>query len=135
MSTSQLALPLTLPVEVDPEQTPGLVAALSARVQPRWATAAACAGAPDPDAWFPDFPATEEQLAGPVRVCRHCPVSRACLAAALVGNESGVWGGTTDIVRMHAVVELAAGADLDTTLDALLTDEQPIGPAARGRAA
>ena len=34
------------------------------------------------------------------RICHACPVREACLRAAMAGDESGIWGGTTTFERL-----------------------------------
>jgi WhiB family redox-sensing transcriptional regulator len=62
---------------------------------PAWATAGACATAPDPDAWHPDRETAK--AADRVRpVCAACPVAEACLDYAVARPWlTGIWAGTT----------------------------------------
>jgi hypothetical protein len=94
--------------------------ALTRRLASGWQEAAACATAPDPEAWFPAPRTPEADLVEPLRVCSSCPVRRACLAFGLLNGETGLWGGVTDDERIAASHAIAAGADLDDTLDELI---------------
>ncbi len=90
---------------------------LRAVVEDDWQESAGCAGA-DPAAWFPK-PGVE---AGPqVRAtCVRCDVRRSCLAVALLGDEYGIWGGTTPDDRRVAYRHLKAGVPTGEVLDVLL---------------
>jgi hypothetical protein len=71
-------------------------AALDARVmhvpEPRWRSNGLCLRA-DPEIFFPG---SHDDPNPALAVCHRCPVSAACLAAALdAGDCDGVWGGTT----------------------------------------
>jgi WhiB family redox-sensing transcriptional regulator len=89
-------------------------AQLSALVHRGWQTDALCAQA-DPDAWFPEKGsfATRQVLT----TCERCPVRRACLAAALLRGEQGVWAGTTAKDREVLYRALAAGGSVTGVLD------------------
>lgn len=77
--------------------------ALSSLVMPEaWTERAACVGALNPDAWFPERGANgnmEARLA--LRACADCPVKDLCLKEALAQGPSceGIWGGTTHAER------------------------------------
>lgn len=60
-----------------------------------WLAEALCAQT-DPETFHPE-PGRSAELAK--LVCAACPVRAACLAHALMYNERGVWGGTTDSER------------------------------------
>lgn len=114
----QLALPF---VPVLPGRTRY---ALARRIMPGWYTNAACAGSSDPDAFYPDSesdtadqPSNVRRLVDATDRCAFCPVARSCLAAALVRDEQGVWGRTTETKRADLVNELVNGADVDAVLD------------------
>jgi WhiB family transcriptional regulator, redox-sensing transcriptional regulator len=66
-----------------------------------WLDHAACRGR-DPELFFPvtDIGAARVQVEAAKKVCRRCPVQRACLSWAL-GNrqEAGIWGGMTEEER------------------------------------
>jgi len=96
-------------------------AALARRIESGWQAQGACAGAADPDAWFPARSVARRDLAEPLAVCESCPVRRSCLAAGLLGHEAGVWGGTTEDERDDALDDLNVGAHVDAVLDRLLT--------------
>jgi len=87
---------------------------LAELVSPGWWTDAPCAQA-DPDAWFPDVGdfASRQVLA----ICRSCPLRRACLAAALLQDEYGIWAGTTarDRNAIHRLLE--AGVSVATVVE------------------
>ena len=78
-------------------------AAVSSLVMPEaWTERAACVGALNPDAWFPERGANgnmEARLA--LRACADCPVRDLCLKEALAQGPSceGIWGGTTHAER------------------------------------
>ena len=40
-----------------------------------------------------------ENLEAAKKVCKECPLVRQCLEYALINNEIGVWGGTTEYER------------------------------------
>jgi WhiB family redox-sensing transcriptional regulator len=58
----------------------------------------------DPEMFFPigtTGPALLQQEEAKA-VCRRCPVTGECLAWALeIGQDSGVWGGTTEVERRN----------------------------------
>jgi WhiB family transcriptional regulator, redox-sensing transcriptional regulator len=108
--------------------------ALVRRIEVGWQDQALCRKFPDDD-WFP-APATSHVVADLVEVCQRCPAQRSCLAAALaMGEEHGIWGGTTEADRHEAVCALAAGASVPEVLDRLLTREPDAGESERGEAA
>ncbi len=111
----QLTLPIT-GTRLHPVKT----GALARRVHPGWRELAACTGAKDPDVFFPDPATPWTFLSEPLSACASCPVRRDCLAAALLGDETGVWAGTDRRDRRPALVRLAAGAGVDLVLDELL---------------
>ncbi len=94
--------------------------ALAAEVWPGWWVGAPC-GSADPDAWFPDAFAVEQVL----RTCEACPLRRPCLAAGILRNEHGVWGGTSRVQRSRARRHLADGQPVPVVLDDLLHDDDP----------
>ena len=53
-------------------------------------TSAACAGAPNPAAWFPD--PTDDYSAAAAE-CVACPIVASCGDWAMVHKQSGLWGG------------------------------------------
>ena len=61
-----------------------------------WMNNAACVGA-NLNMFFPDTPGDHGVEAK--KVCKTCPVKDACLQHALVNDERGIWGGTTDNQR------------------------------------
>lgn len=80
------------PVEVPsviPELGDGHRLALAALIRPGWRNRAICADRPEVD-WFAD------DQAAAIRICRVCPVRLSCLASGLLGDEFGIWGGTTE---------------------------------------
>lgn len=101
---------------------------LAAEVWPGWWVGAPC-GSADPDAWFPEVVAVEQVL----RTCEACPLRRPCLAAGIVHNEYGVWGGTIRVQRSQARRDMAAGRPVPLVLDQLLDEclaSEPIRAAA-----
>ena len=68
-----------------------------------WRHRAACLDE-DPEMFFPigtTGPALLQQEEAKA-VCRRCPVTGECLAWALeIGQDSGVWGGTTEVERRN----------------------------------
>ncbi|MGX1267943.1 WhiB family transcriptional regulator [Streptomyces phaeoluteigriseus] len=71
----------------------------------------------DPDLFFPiggsNSGPTAMQMDEAKAVCRHCPVTRQCLAWAVdTGPVEGIWGGTTEgerrAMRLRAVRKPAA---------------------------
>ena len=70
-----------------------------------WTTDAACSGYP-PELWYPADSDTETQT-NAVRICRTCPVRRACLIDAMTAEKGrqvstrwGIWGGYTPVERV-----------------------------------
>lgn len=62
---------------------------------PSWRDRAACRGT-DPELFFPYSEAALLQIEDAIDVCRRCPVVTRCLRWALdVGENDGIWGGTT----------------------------------------
>ena len=110
---------LTLPIG-GTRLHPVKATALARRVDPDWRDQAACTGAKDPDAWFPDPSNRWTFLGEPLNACAGCPVRRSCLAAALLRDEAGIWAGTDRRDRRPALTRLAAGAPVDLVLDELL---------------
>ncbi len=115
-------VPGQLPLPIATQMHPHRAAALAGRIEPGWQVAAGCHGAKDPDAWFPHDHAPPADLVGPLTVCAACPVRRSCLAAGLLGNEHGLWGGVTEVARRDALGDLTAGAPVDVVLDRVLDD-------------
>ncbi len=97
--------------------------ALAAEVWPEWFVGAPCASA-DPDAWFPETIAVEQVL----RTCQECPLRRPCLAAGVLGNEHGVWGGTNRVQRTRARRRLADGRPVPVVLAKLLHERRASEP-------
>ncbi|GAB3829698.1 WhiB family transcriptional regulator [Kribbella italica] len=48
-----------------------------------------------------------EQVAAADQTCNTCPVRRSCLATALLHDEEGVWGATTEAERATITAKLA----------------------------
>ena len=106
-------------------------AALVRRIEAGWQDRALCTKFPA-DSWFP-APGDSEAVAEVVEVCGRCPVRVSCLAAALViGEEHGIWGGTTEAARRNAHLDLAARCAVPDVLDQLL---RPSTDESRGEAA
>ena len=96
----QLALPLTpalpLPMRVTVNQW----------ITRGWRDRAACLGTTDPG-FSSEEPTAKEQTEAAQSICGACPVRRSCLASALLNDEQGVWGGTTDADRAVITTTLA----------------------------
>jgi WhiB family transcriptional regulator, redox-sensing transcriptional regulator len=109
-------------------------AALVRRIEVGWQDHALCQKFPDDD-WFPER-ATSQVVAELVEVCHRCPAQRSCLAAALaMGEEHGIWGGTTEADRHQALCDLGRGAHVPAVLDRLLTRAHDTDDSERGEAA
>jgi WhiB family transcriptional regulator, redox-sensing transcriptional regulator len=109
-------------------------AALVRRIEVGWQDQALCRKFPDDD-WFP-APATSQVVAELVEVCRRCPAQRSCLAAALaMGEEHGIWGGTTEADRHQALRDLGRGEHVPEVLDRLLMRGHDTDDSERGEAA
>jgi hypothetical protein len=93
--------------------------ALTAEVWPEWFVGAPC-GSADPDAWFPEAAAIEQVQ----RTCQTCPLRRPCLAVGVLGNEHGIWGGTSRVQRTRVRARLAAGQPVPLVLARLLQDRR-----------
>jgi WhiB family transcriptional regulator, redox-sensing transcriptional regulator len=108
--------------------------ALVRRIDVGWQNQALCRKFPDND-WFPAS-ATSQVVAELVEVCQRCPAQRSCLAAALaMGEEHGIWGGTTEADRHEALRDLGRGAHVPEVLDRLMTRELDSDDGERGAAA
>jgi WhiB family transcriptional regulator, redox-sensing transcriptional regulator len=108
--------------------------ALVRRIEVSWQDHALCRKCPDDD-WFPER-ASSQVVADLVEVCQRCPAQRSCLAAALaMGEEHGIWGGTTEAERHHAVRALGRGTSVPQILDRLMTGDQDPDDGERGEAA
>lgn len=86
--------PILSPQEIDDiRRDPRFSAAVAQRVaDPDWRSRATCLRH-DPELFFPN---TAEDPAPALAVCRTCPVTGSCLAAAFDAGEcEGVWGATT----------------------------------------
>lgn len=122
--SGQLVLPLV----------PGLSkksrASLVRRIDVRWQDQAYCAGYLDTDDFYAEDEHEIRRTTEPKDLCAFCPVVRSCLAAAIVADEHGVWGRTTESERDAIREELAFGTDVDQALSVVLD-----GPAALWRAA
>lgn len=69
-----------------------------------WRDRAACTNTQNP-AFYSDDPT--DQAIATQQVCGSCPVRRSCLASALLNDEQGVWGGTTEAEREVITTKLA----------------------------
>ncbi len=107
----QLMLPLIHTLAVDQR------ADLADLASGLWAYRASCRD-DRPDDWHPDpdIPGSAAAAARAVRVCHGCPVARACLAAALVADEQGIWGGTTADQRTDLLQLLGTGVNVEAVL-------------------
>jgi Transcription factor WhiB/Homeodomain-like domain len=63
--------------------------------RPRWHADAACKEHPELTWVVSDRDSATRQLA----ICATCLVREECLAAAMAGDEVGIWGGTTELQR------------------------------------
>lgn len=73
-----------------------------------WLADARCVGE-DPEVFFPALNEAEDNAAA-LRVCRGCPVTEQCLAAAFQQRcDDGVWGGTTAKER-RKIARVRAGS-------------------------
>lgn len=103
----QLALPLVPPTRDDE---------LGQRITPGWQDQAACTGM-DGDSFYPDPDQHSTHVeASAVATCNGCRVRSSCRAAALLNDEAGVWGGTTEADRDRMRAALSAGATVDAVL-------------------
>lgn len=111
----QLALPLT---------PPSRDAELSARITLGWEGRAECRGMPV-ELFFPADDLDSADLAHAEAtaraVCNGCRVRSSCRAAALLNDEAGVWGGTTDADRDNLRAALSDGASVDAVLTTTIT--------------
>lgn len=69
-----------------------------------WDDDAACARTDNPGFYSDD---QAEQTKAADQVCSTCPVRRSCLASALLNDEQGVWGATTEVERATITTKLA----------------------------
>lgn len=107
----QLMLPLVHTLAVDQR------ADLATLASGLWADRAACRDG-NPDDWQPDpdDPDSASTAARAALVCQGCPVARACLSAALIGDEPGIWGGTTEDQRADFLELLGRGVGVGAVL-------------------
>ncbi|WP_217428075.1 WhiB family transcriptional regulator [Microlunatus speluncae] len=72
----------------------------------------------NPDDWHPDpdDPDSAAKAARAARTCAGCPVARACLSAALVADEQGIWGGTTEGQRADLLDLIGTGVRVEAVL-------------------
>jgi WhiB family redox-sensing transcriptional regulator len=94
----QLELPLT------PELPLPMRVTVNSWITRDWRDRAACTGTENP-AFYSDNPTDQTKAAQ--EVCGSCPVRRSCLATALLHDEQGVWGGTTETDREAITTTLA----------------------------
>jgi WhiB family redox-sensing transcriptional regulator len=66
-------------------------------LRPRWHQDALCREYPQLDF----FPEPRELSGDVVAVCGRCLVRPECLSTGLAGNERGIWGGTTESLRVR----------------------------------
>lgn len=112
------------------------VAALGREIRSDWRQHARCAGAEDPEAWFPDLETSDEDTAGARAACIRCPVRRSCLAQAILGDEHGLWGGLTRRQRRTALAQLdPENPDWAGLLDGILLRRTPASVPVGGRSA
>ena len=107
----QLMLPL---VQAPTDNQRAILAAIASGL---WADRASCRDGRADD-WHPDPDAPDGAAAAAraVQVCQGCPVARACLAAALVADEQGIWGGTTEAQRADLLAVLGTGVRVEAVL-------------------
>lgn len=73
---------------------------IPARRDNTWINNALCRTAHNPDLWTPDDYRNPNIIASAKRVCARCLVRVECLNEALaIGDEHGIYGGTTPIER------------------------------------
>ncbi len=113
---------------------PSKRAALVRRIRVGWQDQALCRKFPADD-WFP-APAASDVVAELVEVCERCPAQESCLAAALaMGEEHGIWGGTTETERHNGLGALARGGSVSDVLGELTAKPQTSDAENRGEAA
>ncbi len=95
---------------------------LRVRITPGWWEQARCLGT-DTDAWFPRSGAKVNRLVE--RVCTGCPVRKSCLAAAVLDDEYGIWGGTRRGQRLHARARMLNDDPAGDVLGDLLHTSMP----------
>lgn len=106
-SDGQLALPLP---------DPGHDTQLARRITPGWQTQAACQTMPG-DVFYPEPDERGQAVeAAALTTCNGCRVRSSCRATALLNNEQGVWGGTTDADRDRMHTALSQGVSVDAVL-------------------
>lgn len=99
---AQIAGQLELPiVAVIP---PGMRVLVNSWIRRGWNDDATCARTDNP-AFYSDDETV--QAAAAQEVCGTCPVRRSCLASALLHDEQGVWGATTETERQVITTKLA----------------------------
>jgi len=117
-----------------PSIPPTKRAGLVRRMEVGWQDQALCRKFPA-DNWFP-APESSDLVGDLMQVCRRCPARVSCLAAALaMGEEHGIWGGTTEVDREHGLNALVDGYSVPDVLDQLLTTTTPAAESDRGEAA
>jgi hypothetical protein len=97
-SAGQLELPIV------PELPLPMRVTINGWIVRDWRDRAACDDTQNP-AFFSDDPT--DQNTATQQVCASCPVRRSCLASALLNDEQGVWGGTTETDREVITTKLA----------------------------
>src|SRR6266545_2599831 len=119
-------------------QVPGqlalpLVAAMSAKQRAEvgrhigrdWRERAECLGR-DTDEFYPE--ADVPRISDPKDRCAFCPVARSCLASALLHDEEGVWGRTTEAERDELRDDITRGIPV-----AIVLDDALLGPISEWR--
>jgi WhiB family transcriptional regulator, redox-sensing transcriptional regulator len=95
---------------------------LTVRVTPGWWEHGNCLSS-DGEAWFPDTLRKPNPLVQ--RICTSCPVRKSCLAAAILGDEYGIWGGTRRGQRLHARARMLTGDPHGEVMADLLASPMP----------
>ncbi|WP_328333020.1 WhiB family transcriptional regulator [Kribbella sp. NBC_00382] len=97
-TAGQLQLPIV------PVLPPAVRVVINSWIRRGWNDEAACARTDNPGFYSDDL-AVQTKAAD--QVCATCPVRRSCLASALLNDEQGVWGATTEIDRETITAKLA----------------------------
>lgn len=111
-----------LSIAITPRMHPRKASVLARRIEPGWQHDGACLDAKQPDSWFPEPGDNPADTAAAVATCARCPAARSCLAAGILGDEHGIWGGTGQERRRDARLRIGRGAPVDAELDDLLNE-------------
>ena len=126
-------MPLPTPRPHQRSMHPSKRAALVRRIDVGWQDQALCPKFPADD-WFP-APSDSDVVCELIDVCQRYPAQRSCLAAALaMGEEHGIWGGTTEADRVYGLAALARGTAVPDVLEQLTASKQSRREQERGAA-